>query len=61
MVDHYTKAVLTVIAAALVALVVQNAAPDASAQIQAGCGDRFKPCYVTTGQSDVLRVTIVEE
>ena len=61
MVDRYTKAVLTVIAAALVALVVQNAAPDASAQIQARCGDRFKPCYVTTGHSDVLRVTIVEE
>ena len=61
MADRYTKTVLTVIGAALVALVVQNAAPDASAQIEAQCGDRFKPCYVTTGRSDVLRVTIVEE
>ena len=61
MVDRYTKAALTVIAAALVGLVVQNASPDASAQIQARCGDRFKPCYVTTGHSDVLRVTIAED
>lgn len=60
MIDRYTKAVLTVIAAALVVIAVRQAMPPASAQIQAPCGDRFKPCYVVTGHSDVLRVTIVQ-
>ena len=46
MIDRYTKAVLTVIAAALVALVGQNAIGGASAQDEP-CG-RYKisPCYV---------------
>ncbi|WP_342241984.1 hypothetical protein [Inquilinus sp. OTU3971] len=48
MVDRYTKAILTVIAAALVALVVQQAVPDASAAVGSGCGLRsWESCYVT--------------
>jgi hypothetical protein len=45
MVDRYTKAVLTVIAAALVALAIQQAVPSASAA--SDCGTRsYDPCYV---------------
>ena len=47
MADRYTKAVLTVIAVALAALVAQNAVGSAHAQIRAGCGDsELYPCYV---------------
>lgn len=46
MADGYTKVVLTAIAAALVALAIQNAATPASA-IGEGCGEnRYDPCYV---------------
>jgi hypothetical protein len=44
--DRYTKLVLTVIAGALVALVVQNAIAPAQAQF-GGCGAKAKPCFVT--------------
>ena len=46
MADGYTKVVLTAIAAALVALAIQNAATPASA-VGEGCGEnRYDPCYV---------------
>ena len=48
MVDRYTKVVLTVIAAALVGLVVQRAIPTASAQLGAGCGSSYDPCYIAS-------------
>lgn len=51
--DRYTKLVLTVIAGALVALVVQNAIAPAQAQLGSGaCGSSHIPCYVTTGARD---------
>jgi hypothetical protein len=49
MVDRYTKAVLTVIAAALVAIVVQNGLASAAAQLNTGCGNTMfaqTPCTV---------------
>jgi hypothetical protein len=47
MIDTYTKAVLTVIALALVVLTVENLTYQARAQ-QAACGDYIHPCVVTT-------------
>jgi hypothetical protein len=50
MVDRYTKIVLTVIAAALVTLVIQNGLMGAHAQQTLGCGNiKFgqEPCTVT--------------
>jgi hypothetical protein len=47
MIDTYTKAVLTVIALALVLLTVENLTYQARAQ-QAACGDYIHPCVVTT-------------
>lgn len=48
MVDRYSKIVLTVIALALVALVVRPMFESGSAGAQArGCGDAMNPCYVT--------------
>jgi hypothetical protein len=48
-VDRYTKTVLTVIAAALVALVIQEAAPKATAQSGMDCGRSSGfPCYITS-------------
>ena len=52
MLDRYTKAVLTVIAAALVVLVLQNAFPGARAQSGSTCGGARNPCYVTATPSD---------
>ena len=49
MVDHYTKTVLTIIAAALVALVAQNALRGAFAQANTACGNAVfgePPCVV---------------
>ena len=47
MIDTYTKAVLTIIAAALIAVVVQGSIEDASATAD-GCGDSIRnPCFVT--------------
>jgi hypothetical protein len=48
MVDRYTKAVLTVIAAALTGLFVTQLTPPARAQISAGCGTDLYPCYIKT-------------
>ena len=45
MIDTYSKIVLTVIAAALCALVLQNATTPAEA-VGRDCGERFDPCYV---------------
>ena len=45
-IDLYTKGVLTLIAAALVALVVQNATQPARAQFGRDCGARILPCHV---------------
>lgn len=44
MVDAYTKLVLTVIAIALIAIVVRLEVPKASAA--QGCGSRIDPCHV---------------
>ncbi len=45
MLDVYNKSVLTVIAAALVAIVLQQAAPGAGASLS--CGESpNRPCYV---------------
>jgi len=46
MIDRYTKAVLTFIAAALVALVVQQPVQNARAQSGFECGSARNPCYV---------------
>lgn len=46
-VDLYTKAVLTVIAIALVSIVFREAIPSARAQLGSGCGDSaFSACYI---------------
>ena len=46
--DSYTKGVLTVIAGALVMLVIQNLTPNAKAQLSSGgCGlTEGTPCYL---------------
>jgi len=47
MTNIYTKIILTVIAACLVAIVVRQASPSASAQFGLGCdGSPQAPCYV---------------
>jgi hypothetical protein len=48
MVDRYTKTVLTVIAAALVAIVIREVVPKAIAQSGMDCGGVTNPCYVDT-------------
>jgi hypothetical protein len=48
MTDRYTKTVLTIIAAALTALVIQNQFPLAKAQTGESCGNPKTPCYVTS-------------
>jgi hypothetical protein len=45
--DLYTKAVLTIIAAALVAIAWQGGVRPANAQMSA-CGSYLTPCYVET-------------
>ena len=46
MADRYTKAILTVIAVALVALAVQQAVPSASAAGSECRGTYLDPCWV---------------
>ena len=47
MTDTYTRIILTVIAACLVAIVVRGAPPSANAQFGLGCdGSPQAPCYV---------------
>ena len=53
--DRYTKAVLTVIAAALVWLAFQGLIPRAGAQMS-GCGFEGNPCIITTGPNYILRM-----
>jgi hypothetical protein len=61
MVDRYTKIVLTVIAAALVALVAQNGLMTAFAQQNTGCGNITygqQPCTVTWSSPLPVRAII---
>lgn len=53
--DRYTRAMLTIIAAALVALVIQNSAPKATAQSSLTCS-ASAPCYVTNAGLTPLNV-----
>lgn len=48
MIDRYTKAVLTVIAASLAILAAGTIVPKAGAQIGIGCGGASSPCYIAT-------------
>ncbi len=57
--DRYTKVVLTIIAAALCALVFQNAVPQASARTDYNCGWRTEPCHVLV-TNDTWRAVPVE-
>jgi hypothetical protein len=51
MIDKYTKAVLTVIAAALIVIVAQQAIRTARAQSSLACaGTIIDPCYVSIRQ-----------
>ena len=53
--DWYSKAVLTVIAGALVMLVVQNLAPNARAGVDCG-GDHWQPCHVKIDGEVSMRI-----
>ena len=56
MIDRYTKVILTVIGAALTALVIQNATTGAIAQ-GSGCGSALDACYITArGPIEVIAV-----
>jgi hypothetical protein len=57
MTDSYTKSVLTVIAVALVILVVQNGLLAASAQQNTGCGNAQQPCTVVWHSALPVRVS----
>jgi hypothetical protein len=56
--DSYTKGVLTVIAAALVMLVIQNLITNAKAQLpDSGCGlTERTACYVATAPARPLQI-----
>lgn len=54
--DWYTKAILTVIAAALVVLGIQNATPNATAQQSGLTCTVTVPCYVTNTGINPLHV-----
>jgi hypothetical protein len=57
MIDRYTKAVLTVIAAALMTLAVERIVPGASAQ-SGGCGDSSQnACFIRSSDPLEVRVT----
>lgn len=57
MVDHYTKVVLTIIAAALVALVAQQATRPANAQYGSGCGTSSRsPCYIEFSREPTIKI-----
>ena len=58
MTDSYTKSVLTVIAVALVILVVQNSLLAASAKQNTGCGNTMQqPCTVVWHSALPVRVS----
>ena len=59
MVDTYTKAVLTLIAVALVALVIRPVVHPQPVAAMAECGGFTNPCYVTARSGDALNVKIV--
>jgi len=56
--DNYAKGILTVIAAALIILVIQNFIPNAKAQLpNGGCGlTERTPCYVATAPARPLEI-----
>lgn len=58
MLDRYTKIVLTIIAVALVGLVVQDATRSANARDR-DCGTRYDPCHVIV--KEVLPVVRIQE
>jgi hypothetical protein len=59
MIDRYTKAVLTVIAVSLTALVFQNVSTIAFAQNES-CGSSKNPCYViSTAKQPVWVLSVV--
>jgi len=58
MVDTYTKFVLTVIAGALVALVMRPAFQAQPASAMNGCGDPNRPCYVATKALNAIEVRV---
>ena len=60
MIDIYSKAVLTVIAAALVALVLQNSFPGARAQMGSACGQARNPCYVASDSREPVFVAALD-
>ncbi len=53
--DLYTKAVLTVIAAALVMIAGRQIVPSAMAQFGEGCGKVGSPCYVWIVGSNISK------
>lgn len=53
--DLYMKAVLTVIAAALVTIAGKEIVPSAMAQFGEGCGRVGSPCYVWIVGSNLSR------
>ena len=55
--DRYTKIVLTIIAAALVGLLVRGVAPGAKAESPI-CGTALEPCFVTNVDTKPLWVLI---
>ena len=55
--DRYTKTVLSIIAAALIALVAQNLTTRAKADASEGCGTSFvSPCYIATASALDVRI-----
>jgi hypothetical protein len=57
--DTYTKGILTVIAAALIILVIQSFVPNAKAQLAntGSCGlTERTPCYVATAPARPLEI-----
>ena len=59
MIDRYTKSVLTVIAAALCVIAVQQFTPSAVAAFptgREGCGDYNNPCYIEASSPLLVRI-----
>jgi hypothetical protein len=53
MTDRYTKAVLTAIAAALLALVFQQAIPRVAAQISSCGSSSYNSCHITIDRGEL--------
>lgn len=59
MIDRYTRTVLTIIAAALVSLVVQNITKSQAQYGSTSCGLMARsPCYIATAPGDALEMHI---